>query len=70
MLASNRLRNNSFIVVQLKKVKDVPRLLQRLRLTQGMLAIHDFQLLHDRSYTVHPTKCVGLMPRASMVAYV
>ena len=33
---------------QLRKIKDLPRILQRLRLTQGLLDSRDFQSMLDR----------------------
>ena len=36
-------------LVQLKKIKDLPRVMQRLRLTQGVLDIRDFQHMLERS---------------------
>ena len=33
---------------QLRKMKDVPRILQRLRVTLGSIDVHDFSLLLER----------------------
>ena len=39
---------HSSILSQLRKIKDLPRILQRLRLTQGLLDSRDFQTMLDR----------------------
>ena len=39
---------DSSLASQLRKIKDLPRILQRLRLTQGLLDSRDFQSMLDR----------------------
>jgi len=54
-----RAATNSSILLQLRKIKDLPRILQRLRLTQGLLDSRDFQVMLDRCSHTTCLSCKG-----------
>ena len=48
--------------LQLKKIKDVPRLLHRLRTTLGSTNVRDFQQLLDRQVAPHTATSAAVLP--------